>query len=67
MGNTRPIQRVVVEGGWERDKPAVYSRDNATSTYASSASIVDLRCSLHRIFVFAIYVYCKWNIHRKCR
>jgi hypothetical protein len=33
MGNTRPIQWVVDEGGWERGKPAVYSRDNATSIY----------------------------------
>jgi hypothetical protein len=67
MGNTRPIQWVVDEGGWERCKPAVYSRDNATNTYGSATSIVDLRYSLHRIFVFAIYVYSKWNIHRKSR
>jgi hypothetical protein len=33
MGNIRPIQWVVDEGGWERGKPVVYFRDNATSIY----------------------------------
>jgi len=65
MGNTRPIQRVVDEGGWERGRPAVYSRDNATSTYGSVTSIVDPRYSLCRIFVFEIYVWYNWNMHRK--
>jgi len=65
MGNTRPIQTVVDKGGWERGRPAVYSRDNATSTYGSATSIVDLRYSLCRIFVFAIYLCCKWNMHKK--
>jgi hypothetical protein len=67
MGSTRPIQWVVDEGGREWGKPAVYSRDNATSTYGSATSIVYLRYSLHRIFVFAVYVYSKWNMHRKIR
>jgi len=57
----------VDEGGWERAKPGMYSRYNATSTYGSATSVVDLRYNFHRIFVFAIYVYCKWNMHRKSR
>jgi len=65
MGNTRPIQRVVDEGRWERGRPAVYSKDNATSTYGSVTSIVDLRYSLCRISVFAICVCSNWNMHRK--
>jgi hypothetical protein len=67
MKNTRLIQRVVDEGEWKRGKPAVYCRDNAMSTYGSATSIVDLRYSPHRIFVFAVYLYCMWNMHRKNR
>jgi hypothetical protein len=38
-----------VRGG---DNPAVYTRDNAASTYGSATSIADLRYSLNRISVY---------------